>query len=293
MRRDGIGPTGVGVMAGLMLLWLASAVLAAVAPATGGEPAGQACLECHGDPKRTSARDNRTVSPYVDIEVLFRSAHADLDCTGCHSDLEDLPHDDRPGAVDCGACHDTVAAQYRESIHGQAAKRGSADAPGCTDCHGAHAIAAPLDSESSVAPRNIPKTCAARHEEEGVVGRYNLPSGRYATYLDSFHGVVNRYGEAAVANCASCHGVHDIRPSSDPASRIHSANLPQTCGTCHPGAEKGLSGVKVHVRATPKSSRGMYYVRTFYTYFTGLLMVCFIAYMAIDIYGYRRRRQRV
>ena len=143
-----------------------------------------------------------------------------------------------------------------------------------------------------MAPGNVPKTCATCHDEERIVGKYNLPSGRYATYLDSYHGVVNRFGEAAVANCASCHGVHDIRPSSGPTSRIHEANLARTCGACHPGTERGLSGVKVHVEATPESSKGMYYVRTFYTYFIGVLMVCFVAYMAIDIYGFRRRRQR-
>ena len=27
------------------------------------------------------------------------------------------------------------------------------------------------------------------------------------------------------ANCASCHGVHDIRPSSDPKSMIYKDNL--------------------------------------------------------------------
>ena len=125
------------------------------------------------------------------------------------------------------------------------------------------------------------------------MGKYGIPMRRHATYLDSYHGVVSRYGTATVANCASCHGVHDIRPSSDPASSIHPSNLGKTCGTCHPGAEKGLAGARVHVEATAESSRGMYYVRTFYTYFIGGLMVCFLAYVAIDIYGsVRRRRQR-
>ena len=279
--------------AGPVLLCLVLVALAGRALAASDELAGPACLECHGDTARTATRGDPTAPPRVDTRQLSRSAHGDLDCVACHPDVQDLPHGEHLEAVNCAVCHDSVAAEYDTSIHGQAARDGATEAPGCTDCHGGHAVAAPEHAESSVSPANVAKTCASCHDEERIVGKYNLPSGRYATYLDSFHGVVNRYGEAAAANCASCHGVHDILPSSDPASRIHETNLARTCGACHPGAEKGLSGVKVHVEATPESSKGMYYVRTFYTYFIGALMVCFVAYMAIDIYGSRRRRQRV
>ena len=35
------------------------------------------------------------------------------------------------------------------------------------------------------------------------------------------------------ANCASCHGFHNIFPSSDVRSSVNADNLNQTCGRCH------------------------------------------------------------
>jgi hypothetical protein len=170
--------------------------------------------------------------------------------------------------------------------------QGVAEAPVCADCHREHGVAPPADPASSVASRNLARTCASCHDEERIAGKYGMPGRRYATYLDSYHGVVSRFGETAVTNCASCHGFHDIRPSSDPASSIHPANLGRTCGACHPGLEQGLEGARVHVEARPESSRGMYYVRQFYTYFIGGLMLCFVLYIGIEVYGSLRRRNR-
>jgi hypothetical protein len=192
----------------------------------------------------------------------------------------------------CAHCHGEVADAYQGSVHGRALAAGTTESPTCTDCHGEHAIAAPSEPTSNVAPRNIPKTCSACHDEERLASRLGLPAGRLATYLDSYHGVVNRYGEAAVANCATCHGVHDIRPSSDTLSSIHPRNLGRTCGACHPGVGDRLVGARVHVAAEPSSSRGMYYVRLFYILLIGGLMFCFVAYMGIEIYGTWRRRRR-
>ena len=42
-------------------------------------------------------------------------------------------------------------------------------------------------------------------------------------------------GSVTAANCASCHGAHEILPSSDPRSMINPKNLEKTCGQCHPG----------------------------------------------------------
>ena len=49
-----------------------------------------------------------------------------------------------------------------------------------------------------------------------------------------------------MANCASCHGVHNIFPSSDPRSTVNKANLQQTCGTCHPNANVEFASITVH-----------------------------------------------
>jgi len=251
------------------------------------------CGSCHGE--QTSSYQRSIHGLRTSSGDTTEPAATCVDCHGTHDIQAARVFRDPSHRLDipdrCGQCHPAITETYRESIHGQAAGTGVVEAPICTDCHGEHTIASHVDPTSSVAPGNIPTTCAACHEEESIATKFDLPKRRFSTYLSSFHGVVNRYGEAAVANCASCHGVHDIRPSSDPQSAIHPDNLGKTCGTCHPGLEADLVDVKIHVEATPESSKGMYYVRTFYTYFIGALMICFVAYMAIEIYGTLRRRR--
>ncbi len=74
-----------------------------------------------------------------------------------------------------------------------------------------------------------------------------MAGNRVSSYLSSYHGMASRVGSATVANCASCHGVHNILPSSDPRSTINHANLAKTCGQCHPGANEKFITSKVHL----------------------------------------------
>ncbi len=68
--------------------------------------------------------------------------------------------------------------------------------------------------------------------------------------------MASEVGSNTVANCASCHGVHNILPSSDPRSTINHANLAKTCGQCHPGANDKFITTKVHLDATSKADVG-------------------------------------
>jgi hypothetical protein len=267
-------------------------IFSGVNPAWAAEPVDSDCLECHGEASRSDALQ----IPLLESQILPGSVHIDLTCVECHADITSLPHSQPLQRTDCSSCHEKQADAYRRSVHGLRPfagdiEREAEEAAKCIDCHGTHDITSPSDPISRVAPRNIPTTCAACHEEESVASKYGLQTRRFSTYLSSYHGVVNRYGGTAVANCASCHGIHDIHPSTDPRSAIHPDNLGNTCGACHPGVEESLAGVRIHVEPTLESSRGMYYVRTFYTYFIGGLMICFVAYMTIEIYGTLRRRR--
>jgi cytochrome b subunit of formate dehydrogenase len=70
-----------------------------------------------------------------------------------------------------------------------------------------------------------------------------------------------------VANCASCHGVHDILPSSDPQSTINRANLAVTCGKCHRGVARKFILTKVHMDSGVSKDIGsvaVQWVRWFY-----------------------------
>ena len=94
---------------------------------------------------------------------------------------------------------------------------------------------------SLVAPQNVSvQVCATCHNSVRLSEKYGMPSQQFNSFQDSYHGLASRAGSVEVANCASCHGVHNIKPSSDPASTVNKANLAATCGRCHPGAGKNF-----------------------------------------------------
>jgi cytochrome b subunit of formate dehydrogenase len=166
----------------------------------------------------------------------------------------------------CGQCHAQVKEAFEASVHGQAVARGLGGAPVCTDCHGEHAILAPSEAGSLVNPARVSSvTCARCHADERLVERHNLPRDKVPAFQDSFHGLAGRAGSQTVANCASCHGVHNILPSKDPRSSVHTANLAKTCGACHPGAGQRFAIGPVHVtRATPSEHAVARFVRVAY-----------------------------
>ena len=96
---------------------------------------------------------------------------------------------------------------------------------------------------------------------------------RATTYLASYHGLASELGSAVVANCASCHGVHNILPSSDSRSTINRANLVKTCGQCHPGVTEKFALAKVHVDAPLSADMGSVAVRWIRKLYLSLIVV--------------------
>ncbi len=147
----------------------------------------------------------------------------------------------------CGKCHKGVEKDYWEGIHGKRAAQGETDVPVCTTCHGEHGILSPSDPRSPVSKARVAEaTCAPCHESATLNEKYGLPPGRLASFIDSYHGLKSKAGDIHVANCASCHGVHRILPSSDPASTVNAANLQKTCGECHPNITAKLAATPIH-----------------------------------------------
>ena len=184
-------------------------------------------------------------------------------CTDCHGAHDILGGGDPKSTVfkfnvpnTCAKCHADVAQHYKESIHGQQIARGNWQSPVCTDCHGIHTIKAPKDPNSAVAAANVQNTCGACHASVKLSNEFGIAGNRVSSYLSSYHGMASKVGSNTVANCASCHGVHDILPSSDPRSKINSAHLAETCGKCHPGANQKFIAAKVHQDGTQKADIG-------------------------------------
>jgi len=263
------------------------------------------CLRCHKDQaieKKYNLPDQKEMAAYEQSVHGMASRKAGLTgsavCVDCHGNHAILPGDQPRSATHrqaiptmCGKCHPGILEKYEKSVHGKGMRAGIAESPVCTDCHGEHTIARIDDPSSSVSSRNIPKTCSGCHDKEGISSRYALPKKRFSSYMDSFHGVAVEYGMTKAANCASCHGVHEILPSSDPASMVNKANLPKTCGTCHPNAGPNFAKGDVHVEISPKKAMGVFAVRVFYTLFIGALAILFALHVGLELYGRWNRRK--
>jgi cytochrome b subunit of formate dehydrogenase len=226
-------------------------------------------------------------------------------CTDCHGTHEILDAKDAKSPIfkfnvpqTCGHCHDAIAKDFQQSIHGQAIAQGNWLAPVCTDCHGIHSIKSHLDPSSPVAAQNLARvTCARCHEGMRLSQEFGIEGRRATTYLASYHGLAARGGSQVVANCASCHGVHNILPSSDPRSTINPANLAHTCGQCHPGVTAKFAAAKVHVDAPLSADIGSkavrwirrFYISMIYAVIGGMLLHNFIIWRAKLIA--RRKRE--
>jgi len=204
-----------------------------------------ACATCH----ERQAGDHKLS---VHGEQLRSGNAAAPSCDSCHDKAHETKrtkeatfHQSVPET--CGLCHADVLADYKESVHGKALAVGIAATPVCTDCHGEHSILRPKTEGSSVGPAQVSDTCGRCHGDLRLARRFGLPSDRITSFAASFHGLASRTGAQTVANCASCHGFHKILPSSDPKSTVHTKNLGQTCGRCHPGAGSRFAISPVHV----------------------------------------------
>jgi len=204
------------------------------------------------------------------------------DCSLCHGSAHELlpPNSQafRMAVPDtCGMCHPSVVEQYRASVHGQALAKGITQAPLCTDCHGEHKIIKPSNAASPVNAAHIRETCGSCHGDVRLSRKFGMPSDRLVSFDASYHGLAAKEGVQTVANCASCHGVHNILASSDPNSTINPKNLPKTCGQCHPGAGQRFAIGQVHVTDGAGEPPAMAFVRKFYLLLIpvtiGLMMV--------------------
>jgi len=191
------------------------------------------------------------------------------DCSLCHGSAHELlsPKSQafRMAVPDtCGMCHTEVVDQFRASVHGQALARGVTQAPLCTDCHGEHKILKHTNEASPVHTAHIRDTCGSCHGDVKLARKFGLPVDRLVSFDSSFHGLAAKSGSQTVANCASCHGVHNILPSNDAKSMVNPKNLPQTCGKCHPGAGTRFAITAVHVAEGATEPGAVKWVREFY-----------------------------
>jgi len=253
------------------------------------------CGKCHFSPAFVKRHKLKNIAKYndsvhakiVEVNHEYTTAAVCTDCHGVH-DIKAPGRSEssvsRPNVPEtCGKCHKTEYFKYKASIHGTAVAQGVKSAPVCTNCHGEHLINKPSSPESPVYPTHIVATCSKCHEDAKIQRKYGLPADRLSTYMGSFHGVANKYGDITVANCATCHGAHNVLPSSDPRSDVNKNNLVKTCGACHPNASKNFAKGTIHLDPSPKRDVIVFWIRLFYMLFVVGIISSFVGYIILDL----------
>lgn len=251
------------------------------------------CEQCHADVNMLQQHDILRDEP---IKLYSASVHGKATKTGlfmaatcadCHSGSGRDGHRSAHNIVSpsdpkspthhfnipqtCGRCHEGTLEDYWDGIHGQLVRKSVKGAPVCTDCHGEHGILPVSDMRSPVsAARLAEATCARCHESELLGERFGIPTGRLKSYVDTYHGLKRKAGSVRVANCASCHGHHEILPHTDPKSSIHPDNLVNTCGSCHPGISNEMSTEPIHEGVAGRKNSWAYFFTVFYMWLIGI-----------------------
>ena len=157
--------------------------------------------------------------------VAAAQAQAKNTCLDCHFALDPLLR----------VTHE----QFAQDIHGQKGLN-------CASCHGGdplsedpnRAMGRAAGFRGRIERRRIPALCGRCHSDAAYMRQFNpsLRTDQYSQYLTSVHGKRLVKGDAKVAVCTDCHGVHDMRPASDARSNVHPLKIAETCARCHSNA---------------------------------------------------------
>ncbi|MBZ0204333.1 MAG: cytochrome c3 family protein [Ignavibacteria bacterium] len=239
------------------------------------------CLSCHKDgkiPHKNFKGEEELITGYqnsVHYLALKDGNHDAPTCYECHG-AHEMESADNPSskinkiniAKTCGQsnCHVNQLNDFTGSIHESGVSKGNKDAPTCNNCHGNHGIVSKNIDNKQEKAKDLVKLCYDCHSSVELVERNDLPTQVGESFKESFHGLAIRGGSREAANCESCHGNHNIRPSSDSLSTISKKNLPQTCGKCHPGATEVLFTKKIHLNDIEKDSPWVFWITRFYMF---------------------------
>jgi cytochrome b subunit of formate dehydrogenase len=208
------------------------------------KPAGPVvCANCHDQPVATyqaSVHGKARLSGDTGAAQCV-DCHGMHDIVGVHTPQS--PVNRQHLGETCGQCHPDAVKAVAASIHGQAMAAGVREAPSCVDCHSDHAI----ESLKGASPLKLAQeVCSRCHGDTRMNAKFNLPNNRVSTFFDSYHGMAAKAGSTTAANCASCHGYHNVLPASDPRSSVNKANLITTCQKCHADATAKFALGTVH-----------------------------------------------
>lgn len=156
---------------------------------------------------------NRYATPFRILTVLFVTLMAAAFSPAWASETES-----DYTVEDCIECHQTGSEDSELHISVQDYQKSAhADETACQDCH-----TGVVDDDHQSTEGSGAVDCGQCHEQENRHGGNGL--------------------EVERPKCYDCHSRHNILAKTDPASTVHTAQLPATCAGCHPvasGKNKG------------------------------------------------------
>lgn len=212
---------------------------------------GISCAGCHGGNSRMEEME-QAMDPKAGFIGVPKGDDISRACANCHSNAEKMKS--------YGSTLPTNQWEtLQSSVHAMLSVSGKEHIAQCITCHNAHGIVPVKNPASPVYPLNVVKTCTKCHADASFMRTYNpsLPIDQLEKYRTSVHGNRNAHGDPKPAECASCHGSHDIRSAKDVMSKVYASNLPSTCAQCHSNAEY-MKAYKIPTDQFDKFSRSVH-----------------------------------
>ena len=139
------------------------------------------CKDCH---QEIYQRQHDGIHSTKQAEGELAAATC-FDCHGNHAIHNPSEPRERISQT-CGNCHGEINEQYSQSVHGAALiGEQNPDVPVCTDCHGVHDIGDPTTAAFRL---NSPTLCGDCHADKELMGKYNISTDVFDTYVADFHG---------------------------------------------------------------------------------------------------------
>lgn len=142
-------------------------------------------------------------------------------CLSCHSDLSDNLQ--------------VPAKAYTKDIH-------YLKGVTCAGCHGGDASTDDMDESMNKQKGFLGdlkgpdryKACVKCHSDEKQMKKYNssIPTNQFENLKFSVHASSSDK-LYFIADCITCHSVHDIAAVKDPMSTVYTTKIPALCGSCH------------------------------------------------------------